>query len=383
MGQGGGGGGPYANGPHGNGPYGNGPHGWGGHGGWGGWTPPSPPKPGVIPLGPLRTSDILSGAFATISRYWKQLLGTALAVYGTAALAMAGAALVAYLAVGDHLRTIFGDRGDTEPPWAEIRPVVIAFACFWLFGVLLATATNAAIQTACPVIVQQAVLGRPVTIGEVARRTGARLPSVLGAVLLTFLTALPPAALFLLGCVGLLFVPSGAEDWPFEGPKWLLPVGFLGAFALMPLAVWLWTRFCLAPSVAVIESSGPVTALRRSAELVRGAWWRIFGVSLLGALLAGMAGALVQQVVNVLGMLTGQLSFTTDESGVSPARLLAFLGGYLIVTLVVGVISQAITATFPQLVLNLLYVDQRIRNENLGPVLATAASTSPTSTPTP
>ncbi|RDG35599.1 hypothetical protein [Streptomyces corynorhini] len=360
--------------PYGSWPYGNGPHGWGGWGGGGGWTPPpSPPKPGVIPLAPLRTSDILNGAFSTISRHWKQLLGTALAVYAAAALLMAGAALVAYAAVGDHLRTIFGDRGDTEPPWAEIRPVVIAFVCFWLFGMVLLLISNTAIQAACPAVVRQAVLGRPITIGQVARTAGSRLASVLGASFLTFLTALPPLALFVLGCVGLLFVPSGADDWPFEGPRWLLPVGFLGALALVPLSTWLWIRFSLAPAVAVIESSGPITALRRSAELVRGAWWRIFGVSLLGTLLAGMAGALIQQIVNVVGMTGGQLSLTTDGSVIRPSQLLTFLAGYLVVALVAGVISQVVTATFPQLVLNLLYVDQRLRNENLGPTLAHAA----------
>lgn len=365
---------------------GHGGYGTGGaNGGWGsGWTPPpGPPKPGVIPLGPLRVSEILNGAFATVGRYWKQLLGTALAAYGMAALLMAGAVAIAYLSVSDHVRTIFDERDAAEPPWAEIRPLVIAFVCLWIFAMILVMTANAVIQAACPAIVQQAVLGRPITFGETARKAGSRLASVLGAALLTALTAVPPMALFLLGFTGLLFLPNHVDGWPFHGPMWLFPVGLLGALALMPLSIWLWTRFSLAPSVAVIESSGPITALRRSARLVRGAWWRIFGVSLLGYLLAGVAAALIQQAVNLVGIITGQLNFATTGSDPSPAQFLAFLGGYMAITLVAGVISQIVTAAFPQLVINLLYVDQRIRTENLGPVLANAANTANTPQPTP
>ncbi|AXG77232.1 oxidoreductase [Streptomyces paludis] len=331
----------------------------------------------MIPLGPLRVSDILNGAFTTIGRYWKQLLGTALAAYGVAAFLMIAAGFIAYASVSDQARAVFNMRGADEPTWPEIRPLLIAFACFWIVSVALVVLANVVIQTACPAIVQQAVLGRPITIDETARRAASRLGSVLGTVLLTVLIALPPIILFLIGFAGLLFLPNQVDEWPFEGPKWLFPVGMLGALALMPLSAWLWTRFSLAPSVAVIESSGPVASMRRSARLVDGAWWRIFGISLLGYALASVAAAMIQQVVNVVGLLSGQLTLTTSESRSPATQFLAFMGIYMVITLVAGVISQIITATLPQLVVNLLYVDQRIRNENLAPVLADAAGVTP------
>ncbi|HEY9438306.1 MAG TPA: hypothetical protein VIS29_06585, partial [Streptomyces sp.] len=74
-----GGGGAQGGAPYGGVPYGGPPA----PPGWGGWTPP--PKPGVIPLAPLKLGDVLNGAFSTMGRYWKQVLGMGAALYGGAA----------------------------------------------------------------------------------------------------------------------------------------------------------------------------------------------------------------------------------------------------------------------------------------------------------
>ncbi|QHY94864.1 hypothetical protein SSPS47_06965 [Streptomyces sp. S4.7] len=165
--------------PGGHGPYGGGPppHGWGppphggGPPGWGGWSRPRGPKPGVIPLSPLDLGEILGGAFSTLGRYWRQVLGIALAVYGVALLLAGGALTVAYAAVGDHLSAVVGTPAHSTPSWADIKPLVITFAGVWVAVTAVLLLATAMMQTCCPAIVQEAVLGRPVGAGSPLHRS--------------------------------------------------------------------------------------------------------------------------------------------------------------------------------------------------------------------
>jgi hypothetical protein len=53
------------------------------------------------------------------------------------------------------------------------------------------------------------------------------------------------------------------------------------------------------------------------------------------------------------------------------------MSGYIAFVLLGQLIGQLVSATFPLLVTGLLYVDRRMRTENLGPVLAEAATVPP------
>ena len=69
----------------------------------------------------------------------------------------------------------------------------------------------------------------------------------------------------------------------------------------------------------------------------------------------------------------------TSDLGSDPTALqvVVSMGGLLIVLMVSQLIGQIFVAAFPQLVAGLLYVDQRIRKENLAPTLAEAAAVPP------
>jgi hypothetical protein len=326
----------------------------------------------VIPLGPLGLNEIVSGGFATIGRYWKQLFGLAALVYGGALLVIVAAACGAYVIVADDLHTLIHLPSGAEPSWDTVRPLLVAFGCLWVFGLLTFLATMAMMQAICPVVVQDAVLGRPATFRGVWSRAAARMPAVAGTILLTGLIAYVPVTLFLLGFMAVLVYSTNDGS---ETALRLIPLG-LGIFALIPVGIWLWVRFSLAPTVAVIESRGPVAALRRSAGLVRGAWWRIFGISLLASLLAGFVGWILEQGASLFGLLSGLLDTSVlDDPGRAPTagELFDAMGGYLILMLCVQLISQVLLMTFPQLILNLLYIDRRIRTEDLAATLAEAA----------
>ncbi|MFF8376712.1 oxidoreductase [Streptomyces sp. NPDC015661] len=334
--------------------------------GYGYPPPPPPPKPGVIPLAPLGFSTILTGAFATLGRYWKQLLGVAGAVYGAAILIVGAAVGIGYAAVGDHFPAVFDLPEGRQPQWEDVRPLLYAFVCVWAVAMIAIMCATIVVAAASPAVVQEAVLGRPLTFGALWRRSWSRVPSVLGTVVLTSLALLLPAALFLGGFVALTVALIAARTGPLIAPF----LALLGATVTLPLALWIWVKFSLAPAAAVIEGQGALPSMRRSSSLVRGSWWRVFGCLLAAGVMASVVSWLIQQVFSLL--LSAPLA-TTDFSGSDSNALIAsFL--VLFGVLAVGqLISQGIVSVFPPLVTALLYVDQRIRKENLAPELARAA----------
>ncbi|MFF4167632.1 hypothetical protein [Streptomyces sp. NPDC001741] len=356
-------GGAYGGAPYGGSPYGVPP-------GWGGWVPP--PKPGVIPLAPLKLGDLLGGAFSTMGRYWKQLFGMAAALYGGAALLMVVAVAVAYSAVADHLERVVSLSYDEEALSSDVVPLVVSGAVLLLLGIVVMALVSGLMYAAVPAVLQEAVLGRPVSFGTVWRRAWSRVTPVIGTVLLTALIAVVPVILlmvaFIAVMVSLLTMESGGA-----GAATAIGLGVLGALLTGPLAVWLWIKFCLAPAVVVFEGQGPLAALRRSSQLVRGDWWRIFGITLLAGAMAAAAGYVIQMPFSILGMFPGVIGTSSMGDDPSTAAVLVAVSGYLVATLLGQLVSQIISTTFPQLVVGLLYVDRRIRTENLGPVLAEAA----------
>ncbi|MEV6160637.1 hypothetical protein AB0L71_01660 [Streptomyces sp. NPDC052052] len=356
------GGGP----PYGGAPYGAAP-------GWGGWMPP--PKPGVIPLVPLKLGDILGGALGTLGRYWKQLLGIGAAAYGAALIVVGAAALIGYSAVSGHLDRVLSLGAEEDPSSDDIVPLLIALGIVWLVAVIALMITTALVYAAVPAVLQDAVLGRPTTFSAVWRRAWARVPALIGTVLLTALATMVPAVLMVIGFIAVVIGAITLSDG--SGIAVWVALGFLGALATAPLAIWLWVKFSLAPSAVVFEGQGPVAALRRSSQLVRGDWWRVFGISLLGIAIAAMASYIIQIPFSFLGMFSGMIGGSTLDDDPNPAAVVVAMSGYVVVLLLGQLIGQLVSATFPQLVTGLLYVDRRMRTENLGPVLAEAAAVPP------
>ncbi|MFE6067953.1 oxidoreductase [Streptomyces sp. NPDC056525] len=348
--------------------------------GYGYPPPPPPPKPGVIPLAPLTFSTILTGAFATFGRYWKQLLGVAAVIYLGALLVVGAAIGIAYAVVGDVFPAVFDLPSGQEPRWEDIRPLLIAFVCVWLAAMIAMVCANALVAAACPAVVQEAVLGRPTTFGAIWRRAWDRMPAVLGTVFLTSAALVIPMLLFLGGFVammialfaGLADASTGAGPDP-DGPgiSFVLPlVLFLVALSTLPFALWIWVKFSLAPAAAVMEGQGPVASMRRSSLLVRGDGWRVFGCLLAAGIMASVVGMLIQQVLSTLASTPLTL---TDFSGEDSGAVIASLIVIFTILILGQLISQVVVSVFPPLVTALLYVDQRIRKENLAPELARAA----------
>ncbi|MER5180650.1 hypothetical protein ABT009_20140 [Streptomyces sp. NPDC002896] len=344
-----------------------GPEGWGA--GWWAPPPPPPPKPGVIPLAPLGLEAVFGGVFATLRRYAKPLFGSALAAYAALTVLLAGLVALAYASVKDQLDAIYVPDAHVE--WDDVRPILTAFGVVWAVGGLAALAVSAFVQASCAATLREAVLGRRTTVRAVARHALSRTPAVLGVMLLMALIVLVPMALIFAGGIAFFFGVMATGSGPALA---IVPV-FLLLPLTMPLAIWLYVLFGFAPAAAVLESAGPVTAMRRSARLVRGAWWRIFGITLLGALMVLVASLVVQMPL----MFAAPAAAPYSPADPSPtlSDVLPHMGAYLVLSMLVNLLVQLLTAVFLPLITTLLYVDQRIRKEGLATSLAAAAARPP------
>ncbi|MGW1865686.1 DUF7847 domain-containing protein [Streptomyces mauvecolor] len=328
---------------------------------------PPPPKPGVIPLRPLTLGDILGGAFSALGRHWKQLFGVALVAYGIAALVVGGTVAIAVAAVHDHLDPVFDQPYGEDPIRADVQPVVIAGIVVFLVSMAMWLVAMALVYAAVPAVLQDAVLGRRTTFGPIWRKAWSRFPAVLGALALQWLAMMSALIVFLTLMLVTIVTTSRHDD----GPVALMIVFMVVFLALIPVSIWLWVRFAFAPAAAVLENQRPVEALRRSARLVKDAWWRTFGILLLIGMISGMIGYFIQLPFTYGGIFAAMPLALASGDAVGP-KIMAVV--VIVVLYLIGtVISQFLSTTLPQLATGLLYIDQRIRREDLAPALADAA----------
>jgi hypothetical protein len=118
----------------------------------------------------------------------------------------------------------------------------------------------------------------------------------------------------------------------------------LGLVALIVPGIYLWARWFLSAQAVVAEDLGPVEGLGRSASLVSGQWWRIFGIALVITILAVVLAALIVLPLQLLG----------DALGSGPLVLLGQMVG------------DGVTLSFAALAGTLLFFDARARKEETG-----------------
>ena len=126
-------------------------------------------------------------------------------------------------------------------------------------------------------------------------------------------------------------------------------LGVVGQFAGAAVFAWIYIRIGSASPAIVVEGIGPVAVLRRSAALVKGRWWGVFGALTVGTLVTGIPGAIIQAIVN--GILTAAGG---NNSG------FAFVW-----TAVAATVANALVAPLLATVTVLLYIDLRVRKEGL------------------
>jgi hypothetical protein len=328
--------------------------GWGAPSGWQqpAWGKPTSPKPGVIPLRPLGVGEILDGAVSTMRAHWRTVLGVSFVV-----------ALISQTAIA--VLEGLGVYGDTSVNTVSPDPTATADEFLDAFSGLLAARSVALVITMVGVVMatavltmvtSRAVLGHPVTTREAwadARPQLLRLFGLTGLMLLIGVSLLAV-------CVapGVVLAVNGARA---PGAALVL-VGLLAGVVVLASVL---IRLCLASPALMLERQGIIKAMKRSVKLVRGSWWRVFGIQLLSMLLVYIVTSIIQIPFVVIGAVASPEGLTslTGDTTVS----------FLIILGVGAVIGSTITFPISAGVTALLYMDQRIRREALDLELARAA----------
>ncbi|MFG2426168.1 glycerophosphoryl diester phosphodiesterase membrane domain-containing protein [Streptomyces sp. NPDC048590] len=328
------------------------PPGWGGQPQGPGWgRAPMAAKPGVIPLRPLGVGEILDGSVSTMRAHWRTVLGVSLTV-----------SVIAQIVIVLVQRYLLPEQKRVDPnaTGAEaIRQATdslqsqLATSAPSTVIAMIATLFTASVLT---VVVSRSVLGRPATLSETWSEARPRILPLLG---LTLLLSLMSAAIMAVGLVPGLAV-GGTAGTVLE---------FLGSLASLVVVLWLMIRFTLAAPALMLERQSVLAALRRSAKLVSGNWWRTFGILALTYLLV-----IVMTLIITIPFGAAAIALDGDGlSGILNGDTTSFGWPFLIVTGIGEVIVSTLAYPFTAGVTALLYIDQRIRREALDLDLARAA----------
>lgn len=294
-------------------------------GGWG--PPPTAPKPGVIPLRPLGIPELLDGAITAIRRYPRTILVPSFVI--ALALGLLGF-VTALLTIG-----IYDGLADLDPETASASDVVGLFGptvVLSLLSALFEVTATVLLTGIITVVMGEAVLGRDITLDEAWRRVRPQAWRLLGLALLTTLIV---------------------------GPLFLL--------CLIP-GIWVGVGLCLASAALVLERCGVGTALSRSWQLVKGAWWRTFGALALMILIYFVISAAVSipfAVPEFVSPSIDPVSLSVDETRFIINTTISTIG---------SVIVSTITLPFVAAVIALIYIDRRMRVEGLDITLSRQAN---------
>ena len=144
----------------------------------------------------------------------------------------------------------------------------------------------------------------------------------------------------------------------------LLAITIIG----IPFAIYFATRWGFYAQAVLIEEHSATNALKRSRELVKGAWWRVFGIMLAIFLLAFMIQAVLQfSLLFVFGFtkeISGEGGLLEMFRRMFSPELTAWdgLAAYVIQSFINDVVNSLMLPLTP-VGITLLYFDQRIRKE--------------------
>jgi hypothetical protein len=265
--------------------------------------------------------ELLDELFRLYRRHFSLIVGVALLV------AVPG--LVWTLATGTYrlssasYTNLFTTTGTSTPAFnsQQFSNLLGTFALGGLGALILLPFSVGAVYRA----VTDVALGRPATIGGVLRETLARYWPLLGLVGLGILLFIGWIIAEIIGFV-LLVIPG---------------------LAVFCAAIYLGVRWSLVVAAMMAEDIGPIRGLGRSWNLVRGSWWRTFGI----LLVVGILQTIISYALFILFGLIAAVFSTGDFQAA-----LVQVGSTLLSAVVSPITTIAVV---------LLYFDLRVRKEGL------------------
>ncbi|WP_197420265.1 hypothetical protein [Mycobacterium sp. NAZ190054] len=322
--------------------------------GYGG--PPYPPpygppvlKPGVVPLRPLTLSDIFNGAVAYIRANPKATLGLTTIVVIAAQIVALLLSLWPFAFTGQFAESLDGDEASTE--------VLVSWTASSLAAAITTALSSTLLSGLLTVVIGRSVFGAGITIGEAWRRLRPRLWALIGFTVLKMLALIVWFGVVLLMVVLAVAVVDGPAAFLFAAPL---------VVASVLAAIWVAVMLTFAPAAIVLERRGILSSVKRSFALIKGDFWRVFGIWLLAAIVAQFIAGAVSIPFSIGGQMVLTASATTTAAMIS-----------MVLFSVGGAVGQIITGPFSAGVVVLQYTDRRIRAEAFDLVLQTGATAGP------
>ncbi|MEP7158369.1 MAG: hypothetical protein ABI797_03000 [Chloroflexota bacterium] len=312
--------------------------------GSGGWQAPT--QRGFYPLDIGRVFGL---TFSLFRFRWKTFVGVSLLVIVPVAAIQAFATTLSSPDMYSELAEIARGRSFD----ALARFFTAALAVSLVLGLIIGIATY--IGTAAVTDLTVKVFGGVAANGVGSLKRALSRFVTLGVLyLFVFLATVVVVAVGVFVGMG-LFLATATGGQIIPGPTVFLALIIFVATAVVLL--FLVVRWTLAVQVAMVESAGAMTSLRRSWHLVAGSGWRVFGYilafGLLVALIAGVIGAIVSLVLNPVRII----GLSTIE--IDPTR-------YAIATFVSTIIA-GVLVPIPTIATTLLYYDLRFRKSERMP----------------
>ncbi|GLW71626.1 hypothetical protein Kpho02_39250 [Kitasatospora phosalacinea] len=291
---------------------------------------PTGPGIGLIPLRPLGFGELMDGTFALVRRNWRAAFGLTLALAAVLELLQAGI---------DWWIHTSGSRTDAVLSNNYLAPLAL------FFGVL-------ASGLLAPVV-SNGLLGRDTPLAEAWARVRGQLGRLIGLCLLL--------AAIGIGSLALAIVPLALLAFATDLP------GLLALLLLtVPPVIWLSIRLTLAVPALMLEKQPVLGALKRSWRLTRGAWWRIFGLTLVFRICLTVVATVLAGPGEIVAMVLGGTP-GNGAAGDGPAAI------SIAAVAVCGIVARTVTIPLEGALQTLIYADQRIRREALDLELAHAA----------
>lgn len=300
----------------------------------------------MIPLRPLQVGEILTGAIEYVRRNPAAVIGVSAIVGFFAAMGQLAVIATGYGSLetaqeqlADNLET--ATLSDVVPLFRTLLIVTVLQSV--IIGLLQVLGSGMLAH-----VMGRSALGEHTSFGkawalvrpQIWRLVAATVMVGLAVLLVVIIPLLP--GIFLAATAG---ATAGA-----------IALGFGGLISLV-LGIWVAFSLVLTTPVIALEDCGPVRAIVRSASLVNGSFWRTLGIVLLGTILGQAVGAIASAPFGLFGASGAELST-----------------GSVFALALGGMVTMLVALPFIAGVTTLVYLDRRMRTENLAEVLADAAT---------
>ena len=313
-------------------------------------------QPGIIPLRPLTVGELFNGAFQAVRVNPQTMFGFSFAIMAVVGLVQA---FFASSSTSSLTRAL--SSGDTEDLVYSLGSSMGSITTSGL--TMLATAFLSGMLA---LTVWDAVLGRKSSPADAWHRFSPRFVPVLLATLLIGIIEFVVIVLVLLVFMipFFLVVVNTASARSYDSASasigGALSIIFLMIVALIVVACFFTVKFAFTSSAVVLEGLGPVDAIKRSWSLSKGSFWRILGRILL-------IGVVIGLISSVLGAVVGAILGVGANAAESVGMLVAF-------SAFVSALLSAVVIPVQSSFYTLMYLDERMRKENLAPMIAQEAS---------